>query len=81
MSNRQISASALHGLDPKNLQALARDIVLDSTDYDDIRATGLTALAQFGDDSTIADDQTLRQTVDRMKTQLSKASAECQPVS
>lgn len=67
--NRQISASALHGLDPEKMQELARNIVLDSDDYDDIKATSLTALSQFGDNSTLAADQTLRQSVDRMKTQ------------
>jgi hypothetical protein len=67
--NRQISASALHAIDPEKMQALARNIVLDSDDYDDIKATSLTALAQFGDNATLAVDQTLRQSVDRMKTQ------------
>jgi hypothetical protein len=67
--NRQISASALHALDPEKMQGLARNIVLDSADYDDIKATSLTALAQFGDNATLAVDQTLRQSVDRMKAQ------------
>lgn len=66
--NRQISASALHALDPDKMQALARNIVLDSSDYDDIKATSLTALTQFGDNTTLAKDQNLRQSVDRMKT-------------
>jgi hypothetical protein len=67
--NRQISASALHTLDPARMQALARNIVLDPADYDDIKETSLTALAQFGDTASLAVDQTLRQSVDRMKTQ------------
>jgi hypothetical protein len=67
--NRQISASALNGLDPQKMQTLARNIVLDSADYDDIKATSLTALAQFGDTSALAADQTLRQSVARMTTQ------------
>jgi hypothetical protein len=66
--NRQISASALHALDPDKRQALARNIVLDSADYDDIKATSLTALTHFGDNSTLTADQNLRQSVDRMKT-------------
>ena len=65
--NRQISASALHALDPDKMQALARNIVLDSGDYDDIKETSLTALTQFGDNTTLAKDQNLRQSVDRMK--------------
>jgi hypothetical protein len=65
--NRQLSASALHALDPTKMQALARSIVLDSDDYDDIRATSLTELTRFGDDSALAEDQSLQQSVDRME--------------
>lgn len=67
--NRQLSASALHALDPEKMQQLARDIVLDSKDYDDIKATSLTALSQFGDNSTLVTDQSLLQSVDRLKTE------------
>jgi hypothetical protein len=73
--NRQISAAALHGLDPERMQSLARNIVLDSADYDDIKATSLTALAQFGDNASLAQDHTLRKSVDLMKT---KGSAKLQ---
>lgn len=65
--NRQISASALHALDPEKMQAHARNIVLDATEYDDIQATSLTALAHFGDEAALARDQTLRKSVDGMK--------------
>jgi sigma-70-like protein len=41
--NRQISASALHALDPDKMQERAPQIVLDTSDYDDIKATSLTA--------------------------------------
>jgi hypothetical protein len=67
--NRQLSASALHALDPEKMQKLARDIVLDSKDYDDIKATSLTALSQFGDNSILVTDQSLLQSVDRLKTE------------
>jgi hypothetical protein len=67
--NRQISASALHALDPDKMQAVARNIVLDSADYDDIKATSLTALTQFGDNSRLAVDESLRKSVGRMKTE------------
>jgi len=73
--NRQVSATALHSLEPDKFQTLARDIVLDSGDYDDIQATSLTALTQFGDEAKVATDQTLRQSVDRMKI---KGSAKLQ---
>jgi hypothetical protein len=67
--NRQISASALHSINPARMQTLARDIVVDPTDYADIRATSLTALAQFGDSAKVAADLTLRESVDAIKTQ------------
>lgn len=65
--NRQISATALHALNPEKMQTLARNIVLDSGDYEDIQETSLTALTQFGDDAKVAADQPLRQSVARMK--------------
>jgi len=63
---RQISASALHALEPEKLQQLAREILLDKADYDDIKATSLTALAQFGDDEAVGKDQILLKSVDRL---------------
>jgi hypothetical protein len=62
---RQISASALHALKPDRLQQVAREIVLDKSDYDDIKATSLMALATFGDDKALANDTVLLNGVDR----------------
>jgi hypothetical protein len=67
--NRQISASALNALKPERLQANAREILLDKSDYDDIRATSLTALTQFGDDAMIANDEALLKSVDSMSAE------------
>ncbi|SRR5258708_6042347 len=63
---RQISASALQTLQPARLQAAARDVLLDESEYDDIRATSLSALTNFGDDAAIADDKPLLKSVDRI---------------
>jgi hypothetical protein len=63
---RQISASALHALKPEKLQEHAREILLDKSDYDDIKATSLTALEQFGDDETLGKDKALLKSVDRL---------------
>jgi len=63
---RQISASALHALKPEKLQEHARKILLDNSDYDDIKATSLTALEQFGEDQAIGDDKALLKSVDRL---------------
>lgn len=71
--NRQIAASALHALNPDKLQAHAKEMLLDKSEYDDIQATSLTALAQFGDDAAIADDKPLLKSVDRVSA--GKASA------
>jgi hypothetical protein len=63
---RQISASALHALKPEKLQEQAREILLDKSDYDDIKATSLTALTQFGDDESLGKDKALLKSVDRL---------------
>jgi len=63
---RQISASALHALKPEKLQQNARRILLDKSDYDDIKATSLTALEQFGDDAALGKDKALLKSVDRL---------------
>ena len=63
--NRQISASALQALNPDKLQKHARDLLLDKSEYDDIQATALTALTQFGDEAEIAEDKQLLSSVDR----------------
>ena len=70
---RQISASALQSLRPERLQENARKILLDKSDYSDIKATSLTALEQFGDDAALGKDKALLQSVNRLKN--SKISA------
>ncbi len=62
---RQISASALHALNPGKLQTHARAMLLDTSEYDDIQATSLTALTQFGDDAAVAKDEPLLKSVSR----------------
>ena len=65
---RQISASALHALKPKKFQQHAREMLLDKSEYDDIQATSLTALEQFGDDEAIGKDEALLESVDRISS-------------
>lgn len=69
---RQISASALHALNPKKLQTHAREMLLDASEYNDIQATSLTALTQFGDEAAVAKDDALMKSVNRLS--VSKAS-------
>ena len=68
---RQISASALHALKPEKLQAHAREMLLDTSEYDEIQATSLTALTQFGDDAAVAKDEALLKSVDRLSAKAS----------
>ena len=63
---RQIAASALHALKPEKLQEQARKILLDKSDYDDIKATSLTALEQFGDEEALGKDKALLKSVGRL---------------
>jgi hypothetical protein len=65
---RQLSASALQGLRPAKLQSVAREILLDVSDYDEIKTTSLTALTQFGDQESVSNDVELRNRVDEMTT-------------
>lgn len=69
---RQISASALQSLKPEKMQEHAREILLDKSEYDEIQATSLTALSQFGDDEAVGKDEALLKSVDRLSN---KASA------
>src|SRR5258708_14710865 len=63
---RQIAASALQTRQPAKLQKHAREMLLDKSEYDDIKATSLSALTNFGDDVAIAGDKALLKSVDRL---------------
>jgi len=65
---RQISAAALQAVKPKRFQEQARELLLDDKEYDDIQATALTALEQFGDEKAVAKDQKLMDRVDELGT-------------
>jgi hypothetical protein len=67
---RQISASALQALKPEKLRAHAREMLLDTSEYDDIQATSLTALTQFGGEA-VAKDKALMKRVDRLRAKAS----------
>lgn len=64
---RQMSAAALNAIQPDKLQEHARAIVLDDSEDDDLRATSLTAITQFGDEETVAQDEALLAHVDGLK--------------
>ena len=60
---RQISAAALQAVKPKRFHEQARELLLDKKEYDDIQATALTALTQFGDQKAVAEDARLMKRV------------------
>lgn len=63
---RQLCASALHTLAPKALQSMARSIVLDDDEDEELRATSLTALTYLGDEEAVASDDPLFVQVNKM---------------
>jgi hypothetical protein len=63
---RQLSASALHSINPDKLQEHARAILLDTSEHDDIQATSLAALTNFGDAEAVANDKALMKRVDHL---------------
>lgn len=75
---RQLSASALQALRPAKFHDHAREILLDTADYDEIKQVSLTALTQFGDEEAMAKDVELRSRIGEMTGEASpkvKASA------
>jgi hypothetical protein len=65
---RQISASALHALSPEKLQSAGRDILMDETENDHVRAVSLTALTQFGK-ADLGKDEGLLKQAQRLKSE------------
>jgi hypothetical protein len=68
---RQISASALHAINPEKLQEHAREILLDASDFDDIKAASLTALTQFASEASVGKDDALLSSVGRLTAEAS----------
>jgi len=64
---RRISASALQAIAPEVLQRHAREIVLDSSESDDVQAASLTAIEQFGDTVKVGGDDALLKRVARLR--------------
>ena len=63
---RQICAAALQSLSPDKLQSYAREALLDPSEPDEIQATSLTAITQFGDREAVSKDAKLRKHVDKL---------------
>lgn len=68
---RQISAAALQAIKPDRLKAFAREILLDTSEKDEVQALSLSALTQFSDAEEVAKDEALLKRVDRLKGEAS----------
>ena len=70
--NRQISAAALHSIEPEKLYSQAKKVLLDkSEEDDDLQTTCLTALTQFAADDT-GDDEKLLKRIEALKSTASR---------
>jgi hypothetical protein len=65
---RRLSASALQTLKPAALQTHAREIVLDDDEDEEVRATGLIALSQFGSAEGVGRDEELYEKTSKLKS-------------
>lgn len=63
---RQMSAVALQTVKPKRFQEQARELLLDDKEFDDIQATALTGLAQFGDEKAVGKDEKLMRRAEQL---------------
>lgn len=68
---RQLSASALHAINPEKLQKRARELLFDSSERDDIQAISLTAITNFGDAEAVANDEPLMKRVNSLRAEAS----------
>jgi hypothetical protein len=66
---RKTSASALLALDLAKFEEQARQIVLDDEEYDDLRATAVTALTHFADREALSQDTELTRRVEQLRDQ------------
>jgi hypothetical protein len=64
---RRLSANALHSLQPERLQRWAAKAAADNTEDEDMVATSLSALHEFGDTAAITSDKTLRTRVAKLR--------------
>jgi hypothetical protein len=60
-------------MQPEKLQAHAREILMDASENDEVQATSLTALTNFGDTTTVTEDAALMKSVENLRGKSSKA--------
>ena len=77
---RSISATSLQSLAPAEFEAQAREIVLDESEDDALRAASLSALTHFADQEALSEDDELTEQAERLlerapKKQVGRAAA------
>lgn len=63
---RNISAAALQAIAPTEFEDMAREIILDEDEDDNLRALSLTALDHFGDEQKLSGDEELTSRIDEL---------------
>jgi FOG: HEAT repeat len=66
---RTLSAAALQSLDPVEFTDQAKQIVLDDTEDEDLRLTGLTGLTHFGDQPSLIPDLEFMKGLERLRNE------------
>ena len=74
---RQLSASALHAINPAKMQASARELLLDPQEKGNIQATCLTVITSFGDRDAVAKDKLLLDRVEKIKATAAPKIKQC----
>ncbi|WP_158810409.1 hypothetical protein [Beijerinckia sp. L45] len=64
---RALSATGLNLLNPQRFSAMARDLIFDGSDFDDIRATSIGALTNAPDQTTLRADAPLVDQIKRLE--------------
>jgi hypothetical protein len=68
-SLRALSATGLHSLNPQRFSSIARNIVMDDSDFEDIRATALGALANGPEHQALRSDSQFLEQVRQLGAQ------------
>lgn len=71
---RAMGAAALHCLNPRRFADVARNIILDDDDFDDIRATSVSAFANHPDLHVGQDDRELRSKIAALASDPTKSN-------
>jgi hypothetical protein len=66
---RTLSAVALQSLDPTEFSAQAKQIVMDDSEEESLRLTGLNGLTYFGDRQSLIPDREFSEALERLRNE------------